>query len=188
MPDIPTTEPHEILAGDTLQWKKSLSDYPASGGWTLKYRLINASGKIDITAAADGIDHLITVTAATSAAYTAGTYTWTSYVEKGSGASLERYTLSTGTIIVKPSLATQTTGYDTRSHVKKVLDALESLLEGKASRDAQQITIAGQSITKMPPEELLQWRDYYADKYQTELAKENITNEKPAGNRIKVQF
>lgn len=188
MADIPTIEPLEIIAGDTLTWKKSLPDYPATSGYTLKYRLINAAGKIDITATASGDDHLINVSAATTAAYTPGTYTWTSFIEKGADASLERYTIMTGTIIVKPSLATQTAGYDTRSHVKKVLDALDSLIEGKASRDAMQISIAGQTITKMSPEELIKWRSHYARLYQQELAAENINKGLASGRKILARF
>ena len=76
MASTPTTEPAAITAGDSFTWQKTLADYPA-GTWTLKYRFINAAGKIDITATASGTDHLVSVTPTTSAAYTAGDYTWT---------------------------------------------------------------------------------------------------------------
>jgi hypothetical protein len=65
----PTTEPSRVTAGDTIAWTKSLPDSPASSGWILKYRLINAAGKIDITATAAGNDHAVSVPAATSAAW-----------------------------------------------------------------------------------------------------------------------
>src|SRR3990170_3975155 len=105
MADIPTIEPSEIVAGDTLKFKKSLSDYPATT-WTLTYYLLKSGTQITFSGTAEG------------------------------------------TIIIKTNLVTQTTGYDARSHVKTVLDALESLLEGKASRDVMNITIGGQSISK----------------------------------------
>ena len=70
MASIPTTEPETITAGDSLTWKRTLADYPA-GTWTLKYRLINADGKIDLTATASGTDHLVSVAPDTSAVYTA---------------------------------------------------------------------------------------------------------------------
>jgi hypothetical protein len=184
MAEIPVIEPSEIVSGDTIQWKKSLSDYPASDGYTLKYSIINASNKYDITASASGDDHLITISAATSASYAPGIYTWTSYVEKGT----DRYTIGSGTIKIKPNLAAQTAGYDNRSHVKKVLDAIEALLEGKASRDAQGISIGGTAITKMAIDELLKWRDKYRIEYQAEAARENIALGKKAKNRIKAQL
>lgn len=187
MSAIPTIEPSEIVAGDTIQWKKSLSSYPA-GTWTLKYRLINSAGKFDITAVADGTDHLITITAAISATYTAGTYTWTAYVEKGTEQSLERYTIGTGTLIVKPNLAAQTTGYDNRSHAKKVLDAIEALLAGKATADVMSYTIGGRSISKMPPQELIKWRDIYKAEYLRELKAEKIKQGLDVTNNIYVRM
>lgn len=188
MADISTTEPQEIIAGDTLTWEKSLSNYPASAGYTLKYRLINATNIIDIATVASGDAHLVNVSASTTASYPPGTYTWTSYVEKGSGGSLERYTIMTGTIIVKPSLATQAAGYDTRSHVKRVLDALEAMIEGKATRDAQSIRIGDKEISKMSPQELIKWRSYYVRLYQQELAAEKLNKGLATGRKILTRF
>jgi len=179
MADIPTIEPSEIVAGDTLKFKKSLSDYPATA-WILTYYLLKSGTQITFSGTADGTDHLINVTNITTAAWVAGIYKYESYISKTG----ERYKISSGTIEVKPNLATQTSGYDTRSHVKKVLDAIESLLEGKASRDAINITINGQSISKLTPQEVREWRNEYRSQYQAELEKENIKNGKPSRRRI----
>ena len=73
---IPSVEPTAIIAGDTLAWTKSLADYPASAAWVLKYRLINAASKIDITATTSGADHLVSVAAAVTALYPVGLYTY----------------------------------------------------------------------------------------------------------------
>ena len=35
--DIASKEPAKIRAGDTIEWKRSIDDYKASDGWTLKY-------------------------------------------------------------------------------------------------------------------------------------------------------
>jgi len=107
---IDTKEPDEIIAGDTIKWKKSLSDYLASAGWSLTYVLLNAAGKITITSSADGSDHLISIDAATTAAYAAGLYDWSLTVSNG----LERYTIGNGRIEVKPDPTQQTT-FDGRS-------------------------------------------------------------------------
>src|SRR3972149_3035963 len=179
MADIPSTEPSEIVAGDTLKFKKSLSDYPATI-WTLTYYLLKSGTQITFSGTADGTDHLINVANTTTAGWTAGICKFESYISKTG----ERYEISSGTIEVKPNLATQTSGYDTRSHAKKVLDALESLLEGKASRDVMQITINGQSISKLTPDELRKWRNEYRSQYQAEIEKENIKNGKPSKRRI----
>lgn len=180
---IPLIEPAEIIAGDTLTWKKSLSDYPAPT-YTLKYRLINAANKYDITAAASGDDHLVTVTAATSAGYAAGIYTWTSWVEKTG----ERYTISNGTTLIKPNLAAQSAGYDTRSHIKKTLDSIEAAVEGRATRTDLRHMINGREVWHMSPEELIKWHSHYKQLYQQELQAEKIKNGLGTGRKILTRF
>mgnify|MGYP000532970256 CR=1 FL=1 len=118
---IPTTVPSSITAGDTVAWQIALADYPASAGWSLSYRLINALGKIDITSAAAGDDHLVNVSAATSAAWVAGDYDLLGVVTKAA----ERYTVSTGRVTIKPNLAALTT-YDGRTPERIALEALQS--------------------------------------------------------------
>ena len=125
--DSPTTEPSRIRAGDTVTWRKTLDGYPASAGWALHYRLINAAGKFDITTTADGAAHLVSVPPGTSDDYTAGTYTLLSWVTDGA----DRVSLPTRQIVVLPNLAVEVAGYDTRSQAKKMLDAIDAaLLEG----------------------------------------------------------
>lgn len=113
-----TTEPTTLVAGDTITWQKSLPDY-AADTWTLKYRLLNAAGKIDITATAIGTDHLVSVSSATSAGWAAGDYDYVAWVEK----SGERNTVGQGRITVQPNLATANT-YDGRSESRKIYEAL----------------------------------------------------------------
>lgn len=122
--EIPTTEPARVRAGDSVSWRKSLADFPATDGWTLHYRLINSAGKIDIAASADGADHLVDIAKATTANWTAGDYTYVAYVDDGS----DRHTIEQGSITVDPNLAAESSGYDTRSHAKKMLDAIDAAL------------------------------------------------------------
>jgi hypothetical protein len=123
MATIPTTEPLEIIAGDTLSWKKTLLDYPASQGWTLKYRFINAVALFDIVSVASGDDQMVNVAAATTAAYPPGIYSWQSYVTNVAG---ERHTIQEGNISVQANWAAQVVGLETRSTAKQILDALEA--------------------------------------------------------------
>lgn len=185
--DIPTTEPTEIIAGDTLQWTKTITDYPAGDGWTLKYKFINADGGFDITSTADGDDHAISETAATTLAYSPGTYSWISYVDNSSS---ERFTIARGTIEVLPDLADQAAGYDNRSHAKTMLDAIESTLEGKATNyqlDLLRKSLGDKAIDRNP-EMLKKWRTYYRAEYQQEINKEKFKQGKSSGRIIKVQF
>lgn len=183
MAEIPTTVPVSVTAGDTLQWRIALADYLASAGWTLKYRLINAANKYDITAAASGADYLVTVAAATSAAYAAGTYSWQAYVEKGT----ERFTVGSGSLVVKPNLAAQASGYDTRSHARKTLAAIEAWIEGRDPGVAE-YEIAGRRMKYIPKAELLAMRSRYQREVREEEAAERISNGLAAGNRLLVRF
>lgn len=123
---IPTTEPASLQAGDTLRWQRSLPDYPASDGWVLSYRLINAAARIDIVAAADGDTHSVLVPATTSASYAAGDYTWTAHVTRAT----ERYTVGRGALRVLPDLAAATTNADGRTPAQRALADLRTALLG----------------------------------------------------------
>lgn len=125
MAAVPTAVPTEITAGDTLSWKITLGDYPASAGWVLTYALVNAAGQLTITAAASGDDHLVTVTAATSAAYAPGTYSWQAYVTK----TTERYRVGNGMLVVLANLAAQVGGLDLRTPAKVALDKIDAWLK-----------------------------------------------------------
>ena len=61
--DIASKEPTQIRAGDTIKWKRSVDDYKASDGWTLKYAFRGSAGTIDITGSADGNDLVIYLSA-----------------------------------------------------------------------------------------------------------------------------
>lgn len=192
MSAMPTQEPTTVTAGDTIQWQIALPDYPATGGWSLKYALRGSAGVINITSAASGADHLVSVTAATSSPWAPGTYHYTKYVEKGAGASLERVTLGSGTITVECNWAAVTTAVDTRSHAKKVLDAIEAVLEGRASRsDAEYEIDTGSGrrrLKSVPITELITLHSRYSVLYQQELAAQKIAAGLGVGNRILVRF
>jgi len=115
-----------ITVGDSLSFTTSLADYPAGAGWVLKYRLIprEAGAAIGITCAASGDLHLASVSAATSATWTAGAYGWTSWVERGA----ESITVAGGSVDLTPNLRVSAGLLDTRSSAAKALAAAEAAL------------------------------------------------------------
>ncbi len=122
--EIPTSVPAIVTAGDTLSWTRSLPDYPADAGWVIGYRLINAAAKYDITGGASGQDHAVSVTAATSAAYSAGVYEYQEYVTKAA----ERYTTGRGSITIKSNLAAASAAAESRGTWVKALADLRAAL------------------------------------------------------------
>lgn len=183
--DIATVEPTSVTAGDTLRWLKELSDYPPADGWVLTYALVIDGVKTAITASDYGDGrHYVNVAAATTAAWTADDYDWQSYVTRA--ATSERYTVGAGRLTVLPNFATATSGYDARTHARKMLDAIEAVLEGRGTRgdlDLVSAVIGDKQITKKP-ELLLTWRDRYRAEVTSESAAAGIGN----GGRILVRL
>ena len=176
-----TTIPKQIVAGDSIGWTKSLSNYPASAGWALSYTLVSPTARQVINGSASGDDFLLAANATTTAAWAPGTYTWTAAVSKGT----DRYTIESGQVEILADPATAASGLDTRSHVKKTLDALEAVIEGKAANDQLAVSVAGRSITRMSPEELLSWRDKYNALYIREQVR---AGNRPSRSRVLVRF
>ncbi len=187
MAKIPTSEPLSIIAGDTLTWQKSVVNYPASQGWTLHYRLINTAGNIDITGAASGDDHLISVAAATSAAYVAGEYDWQSYVTNVGG---ERYTISVGSIEVKANWAAAAVGLETRSTARKILDALEAAWLVAASKRSyvMEYQIANRKMRFATRGEWIAELDYWRREVRREERAQRIAAGLPSGAKVYMRF
>lgn len=178
-------EPQSFSAGDTVTWTKSLSDYLASAGWTLKYRL-SGPAQIDLTSAADGSDHKITISKTASAAYGAGVYQWQSYVEKGS----ERFTIARGHIEILADLTQLEAGteYDGRSHVQIVFEAIKATIESRATKAQSEVVIAGRSLKYLDPGELIKWYHHYERLVKQEQDAELIAKGLGASNKILTRF
>jgi hypothetical protein len=180
----PTTEPASVTAGDTITWQRTLADYPATT-YTLKYRLINAAGKIDITAAASGTDHLVSVSSTTSASWTAGTYAYQAWVEKTG----ERVTIGSGTMVVSPNLAALTS-YDARSDAAKIVDQLMAAYKTytASSGHVQEYEIGNRRMRYRSATEILDQINHWKGILASEKRAERIASGLGAGNTIRVRF
>lgn len=178
--------PSKITAGESLEWLISLDDYPASE-WTLSYALVNSAGRIAITGAQyqSGDTHHISVSTTTSAAYTAGVYSYQAYVSK-TGA---KKVVETGTIEVLPDFSTKSSGYDDRSFAKTCLDNIEAVLENRASAAQLEYTIAGRQLKFVPPGELLDLRNRFRAEYRAEEREKQRRNSgKSLFGQVQVKF
>ena len=183
MVEIPTLEPNELVAGDTLRFTRSLADYPAGQGWSLDYNL-RGPAVINWTSAADGDSHKIEVTAATTAAYTAGLYEIAGFAKKGT----ERFRIYHGTLEIRPNLAAVAGTYEARSHAQRVLDAIEAVIEKRASKDQESYAIAGRQLSRTPLADLLVLRDRYRGEVAREEKAERIRQGLGTGGRILTRF
>lgn len=179
-------EPTSFTAGDTVAWTRSLADYPASAGWVLSYRFISPTSKFDVTGSASGDDHAVTVAAATSAGYTAGTYQWQGYVTL----ALERHTVGSGTTVVEPNLAAvSAAGYDNRTPARKALDALNAGLETFGSNaHVQSYQIGDREMRYRTFADFMAARDRLALEVRREEDATRAQQGQPSRNRLRVVF
>lgn len=179
----------EIIAGDTLEFDTTIADYPATDGWTLKFRLVprtaGSGAVVDITAttATNGTDYSVEVAPAVTAAYTAAEYTWFSWVEK-SGA---RQQVEDGLVTIKPDPSTATAN-DGRSHARIVLDAIEAVLQGRATKDQEEYAIGDRSLKRTPIPDLLKMRNRYMQEVANEDARDRLANGIGGGRKIQVRI
>lgn len=173
--NYPEKEPTELMVGDRWAWKRTDLgvDYPpASYGLSYSLRLEASVGtEIEISASESGSDYLVEVAASDTADYTAGRYRWQAYITRSSDSA--RVTVDTGFVTLKSNHALD--GADPRSHARKVLDAIESVLEGRASKDQEEYSINNRSLKRTPIDQLLSLRDKYRAEVAAEVARENGT-------------
>ena len=164
--------PASLRAGDTWSWTESLADYPAPT-YTLKFSLWKLGEAVKtITASASGTGHAIAVAVATSIGFEAGAWKWTAYAEKGSDATLERYTIDSGEVLINPCLASTGSTSDLRSHAQIMLDAIEATLRGRERRAELSLSVNGKAIQYMKYEELEAARATYTREVAAEKAGE----------------
>lgn len=156
MGDLSTSVPTSVTAGDTVQWTRALPAYPRSAGWVLSYALVSATALITITGSAGtgADDFAVTVDATTSAGWAPGVYTVQEYATQ----SGNRQTVGQYRITVLPNLAAATSGIDTRSQARRTLEAVNAVLEGRASEAELEVTINGRTLKYMPMADLLTLR------------------------------
>jgi hypothetical protein len=137
--------PTQIMQGDTLLWTASYPDYPSSV-WTLTVTLINEVGKIEVVGTPEADDsYIFEVDALTSAGYAPGNYRWTDKVTDGT----KVYTLSSGCSTVLTDIS-QSDTFDGRSWAERALEAVEAVIENRASADQEAYSIQGRSLSRTP--------------------------------------
>lgn len=147
------TVPAQIQAGDTIAWVEpqalDLSGNPAtSATWTLttflRFNAASEAATITGAARADG-GWDMAISANTTAAFDAGTWSWQSRINSG-GTTI---TIGTGSTLVVASLsyAGSAAAFDGRSQAQQDLDAVQAAIRAIISKGARQYTIGSRSYT-----------------------------------------
>jgi len=163
--NIPETEPTTLIAGANWEWKRTdlSDDYPASE-WTLTYYYLLDTGttNFSIEASADGEDFSVDVAPTTTANYTVGDYKWQAYATKGT----EKVLIDRGCLEVLQDFSADQS--DPRSHNQIVLDLLETVIQGKATRDTMKTEINGKKVERMSWDEVMRVYTHFKNLVKTE--------------------
>ena len=185
-----TKEPNSLVLGDYWAWRRDdlASDYPV-GSYALTYEFhsdVGGGGSKKFTLTATEADDTYYIEAASSSttSYSIGDYVWDAYITKTSDSN--RVLVDSGRTTITENLAN--TNADLRSHAKKVVDAIEAVIENRASMDQSSMSIAGRSLSRMSIDELMTFRDRYRAEYLKEIKLARIRNKQGSGNTVKVNF
>ena len=185
--NAPEGVPQSLIVGDYFQFKISTfsADY-ANNLHTMRFVARIATGgssEIIVTATADGDDYLFTAASTVTGDYDVGHYHYQIEIERDSDSN--RIVVDRGEIDI---LTDFDNNVDPRFHAEKMLSKIESILEGKADSDVSSYSIAGRSLTKFSPEELIQWRDYYRKEVALHKREEAIKHGRRPKSTILMRF
>ncbi len=162
--DVGTAEPAAIVAGDAVSWRRDdLAASYAPALYDLSYQAVSRAAsteRITIAATASGGSFLVALTSAVTTGYAVGDYEWTAFLTRK--ADGQRAAAGSGLWSVRPNPATVTG--DIRTHDERMLAMLESLIEGRATKDVEEYEIGGRKLKKIPMRELRAMRASYARK------------------------
>jgi hypothetical protein len=181
---VPSIEPTVIIAGDTIPWTKSLSDFPSTD-WVLTYafRLQKGSGKVDVTGTPQpDASFSMVIEATVTAKMVPGDWVWASYVTKAT----ERYQIGTGVLMVQPNLATINEQTDLRSPAKRALD--NALVAWESVKLGQTVMLNGRTYTQHNLTSLIVYVDRCRADYQSELDKQKLEQTGINPRHIGVRF
>jgi hypothetical protein len=154
-----TRMPASMIAGDALRLSIPTGDYPAASGWLVSLVLQALAGGTPVTVNATGGDGewLLVIGSTVSAELAPGAYRYLIAATKDG----DRSTIAHGQIDVLPDPAKAAT--DQRSAARRALDAIDAVLESRASSEDMEFTFAdGRALKKVPHPELLVLRKHYA--------------------------
>jgi len=146
---------NQLIAGTTLDFLTTLSaDYPASA-WTLTWSL-RGPQSIDIVAIASGNDYRTQQSAAQTALWPAGVYSFVGRVQNVAGVVAE---VLRGRTKVLPNIPQQAAGYDGRTTAEIQLEAVQAEITARVTGGATvEYTIGSRSLKKEPLAALLALR------------------------------
>jgi hypothetical protein len=182
--NYPDAEPEELTAGDRWAWTRSdITDAYATTLYTLKYRLspMDASrAEWTIEASKVSSAHVVELSQATTEAYPSTYCSWRAIVVRDSDE--EEVTVDQGHVEIHPALGA--TAGTQQSWVYQTLAAIRAVLKETASKEQSEYSIAGRSLVRRTPGELLELEREFTKRWETEKAGVERKAGRSAGSRV----
>ena len=154
--------PAKIIAGDSLKLDINSGDYLVSDGFGINVNFTGPSGSPTqytyATTQKTGNDNVfeLAVLPAVTATYANGLYSYAIIATDGT----DEFTIESGTFEAELR-ADLNSNSDFRSHNRKVLDAINAVIENRASKDQESYTIAGRTLNRTSVGDLLKLKNHY---------------------------
>ena len=175
----------QIVAGETLNYRAVSADYPASDGWTVTLYVNPIAGGTasSVGSTADGADHLLQVSAATTALWTTGNCNWQIWASKAA----ERYLLEEGVMRVRASLVGAAAGTDTRSQAQKALDDANAALAAWKPTQ-KRYRIGGREMEFNSPADIISIISHWTAAVKRERAAQSMADGYPNPRKLQVRM
>ncbi len=147
--------PRTFTAGDVLSWAFSLPEYSADDGWSAEVRIAGPANNLVVPTVGTGTEYTAEITQAVTDQLNAERAEVFVIVTDGS----QKITCYRQAITVRPD--PRGDSYDPRTHEAKTLDAIQALLEKKATKDQQTLTHDGQSLARYTFDQLISLEKLY---------------------------
>ena len=178
-------EPTTVTAGTTLTWAADYPDYPASAGWQLSYTLTDGTIALAIVwtthVTASGDTFSISVPATATALWTA----------RARGRLIGRVTKA-GEVYSVYDASVDIVFAGQLSYAVRMLNAVEAMLLGNASREESRYSISSGGINKelefCSKAELLKLRDTFVREVASERMDERIAQGLGTGRIIRHRY
>jgi hypothetical protein len=174
--------PSNIIANTTVEWSMSPSYKPADG-FTIECHLAGASALIITGTSVDGDTVSFKINPADTATWAAGIAFYQYVAIKGS----DKYVfIDAGQLEVKKLITSAPV--DNRSLAKRIVDAIDAVMEGKATADQAAYQIGNRQLTRIPLPDLMRVREYYARIVAAEDRNRQITKGNSPFGLIKLRL
>lgn len=180
------TEPAIITQGETVKFTKITPDYPAKDGWSLTYSIRGNGQSISFSSVADGSNHSITVTAATTAAWLPAEYRLQGFAVSQDGS--EKHEIYDEGLTIRENLSTAQSDDSQLTHAQRMLNSIEEQLEQCAKNILLETDVEGTKILRERRAELLKLRQAYKHERQGEIEAANARAGRPTSRKIHSRF